>query len=102
LNELIIALFVFEITIRQTRPTPAEEETLEFGKPVVYVHGDTHSFRVDKPLVGSTSRRMIENFTRVETFGWKNTHWIRAIVDFADPNIFRFRQQIVQENLVEH
>lgn len=79
-----------------------EEETLAFGKPVVYVHGDTHTFRVDKPLVGSTTGRMIENFTRVETFGWKNTHWIRAIVDPADPNVFQFRQQIVKENLVEH
>jgi predicted phosphodiesterase len=79
-----------------------EDETLAFGKPVVYVHGDTHTFRVDKPLVGSTSGRMIENFTRVEVFGWKNTHWIRAIVDPNDPNVFQFRQQIVQENLVEH
>ena len=24
--------------------------TIEFGKPVVYVHGDSHYFRVDKPL----------------------------------------------------
>lgn len=79
-----------------------EDETLMFGKPVVYVHGDTHTFRVDKPLVGSTSRRMIENFTRVETIGYKNTHWIRAIVDPGDSNVFSFRQQIVKENLVKH
>ena len=41
-----------------------EKETLAFGKPVVYVHGDSHIFRVDKPLFGSTSRRFIENFTQ--------------------------------------
>ena len=35
-----------------------EKETVAFGKPVVYVHGDTHIFRVDKPLFGSTSRRI--------------------------------------------
>ena len=29
-----------------------EKETVAFGKPVVYVHGDTHIFRVDKPLFG--------------------------------------------------
>jgi hypothetical protein len=79
-----------------------EKETLAFGKPVVYVHGDTHTFRVDKPLVGSTSRRMIENFTRVETIGYKDTHWIRAIVDPGDPNVFSFRQEIVEENRTKH
>lgn len=79
-----------------------EQETLAFGKPVVYVHGDTHLFRVDKPLFSTKSRRMIENFTRVETFGHPTTHWVRAIIDPADPNVFRFRQEIVKENLVKH
>lgn len=79
-----------------------EKETVSFGKPVVYVHGDTHIFRVDKPLVGSTSGRIIENFTRVETFGFPDTHWVRAIVDPTDPNVFRFREEIVKENMVKH
>src|SRR5258708_12808277 len=25
-------------------------EVIAFGRPVVYVHGDTHTFRIDKPL----------------------------------------------------
>jgi hypothetical protein len=79
-----------------------EKETVAFGKPVVYVHGDTHLFRVDKPLVGSTSRRIIENFTRVETFGYPDTHWVRAIIDPKDPQVFSFRQQLVKANLVNH
>jgi hypothetical protein len=79
-----------------------EKETLAFRKPVVYVHGDTHNFRVDKPLVGSASGRIIENFTRVETFGFPDTHWVRAIVDPGDPQVFSFRQEIVKENLVKH
>jgi len=79
-----------------------EKETVAFGKPAVYVHGDTHIFRVDKPLVGSTSGRIIENFTRVETFGFPDTHWVRAIVDPKDPSVFSFRQEIVKENLVNH
>lgn len=79
-----------------------EHETLAFKKPVVYVHGDSHTFRVDKPLVGSTSRRSIENFTRVETFGYKDTHWIKVTVDPDTSNIFSFDQQIVESNLVEH
>src|SRR2546428_2788894 len=79
-----------------------EKETVAFGKPVVYVHGDTHVFRVDKPLVGSKSRRIIENFTRVETFGHPDTHWVRAIVGPRDPGVFSFRQEIVKENRGNH
>ena len=79
-----------------------EQETVAFGQPVVYVHGDTHIFRVDKPLFGSTSRRSIENFTRVATFGYPDTHWVRAIVDPQDPHVLSFRQELVKENLVNH
>jgi hypothetical protein len=79
-----------------------EKETLAFGKPVVYVHGDTHIFRIDKPLVGSRSQRIIENFTRVATFGHPDTHWVRATIDPNDPNVFRFRQETVKENIGTH
>ena len=79
-----------------------EDLTVEFGKPVVYAHGDTHTYRIDKPLISSTSRRFIENFTRVETFGYPDTHWIKVIIDPDDPNVFRFKQQIVEENKVMH
>lgn len=79
-----------------------EEETVRFKKPVVLVHGDSHYFRIDKPLIGSTSRRRLENFTRVETFGNPDMHWVKATVDARDPNVFSFRQQIVEPNLVHH
>jgi hypothetical protein len=82
--------------------TALEKETIAFGKPVVYVHGDTHIFRIDKPLYGSTSRRFIENFTRVETIGYPDTHWVRGVVDPQDPNVFSFSQEIVKANLVNH
>lgn len=80
-----------------------EDETIAFGKPVVYVHGDTHTFRIDKPLVYSTApKRFIENFTRVETFGFPNTHWVKATIDPNDPNIFRFEQEIIPANRAKH
>jgi hypothetical protein len=79
-----------------------EKETVTFSKPVVYVHGDTHIFRVDKPLFGSTSQRSIENFTRVETVGYPDAHWVRARVDPKDPNVFTFRLEIVKKNLLDH
>lgn len=79
-----------------------EKQTVAFGKPVVYVHGDSHLFRIDKPLVGSSSRRIIENFTRVETFGHPYAHWVRAVVDPRDPGVFTFREEIVPANVVGH
>jgi hypothetical protein len=79
-----------------------EKETIAFKKPVVLVHGDTHNFRIDKPLYGARSKRRLENFTRVETFGYPDVHWVRATVDWDDPSLFTFRQQIVKENLVRH
>lgn len=79
-----------------------ETETVSFRKPVVLVHGDSHYFRIDQPLLGKRSRRRIENFTRVETFGNPDVHWVRATVDPRDPNVFTFRPEHVRKNLLQH
>jgi hypothetical protein len=79
-----------------------EQESLTFAKPVVLVHGDSHYFRIDQPLLGSRSKRRIENFTRVETFGNPDVHWLKASVDSRDPNVFTFRPQYVRKNLLKH
>jgi hypothetical protein len=79
-------------------------EVLTYDKPVALVHGDTHYFRVDKPMIlddgrGAKRGSIVEHFTRVELFGYPEAHWVRAIVDPADPNVFSFRPEIVKENL---
>ena len=79
-----------------------EDETVAFGRPVVLVHGDSHYFRIDQPMIGSKSRRRVENFTRVETFGNPDVHWARVSVDWRDPNVFNFRPQYVRKNLINH
>jgi hypothetical protein len=66
------------------------------------VHGDSHIFRVDKPLYGSTSGRAIENLTRVETVGHPDARWVRATVDPKNPSVFTFRVEVVPENLLDH
>jgi hypothetical protein len=78
-----------------------KRETLNFGKPVVLVHGDTHTFRVDKPMISATTGQRVENFTRVETFGSPDVHWVRASVDISAPKVFTFKPEIVAENTVE-
>ncbi len=72
-------------------------ETLAFPGQVVLVHGDSHYYKIDKPLL-SPSGKVLANFTRVETFGSKNNHWVSADIDPKDPNVFTFRPQIVPAN----
>jgi hypothetical protein len=84
------------------------ELTIAFKKPVVLVHGDSHYFMVDKPLLDSQGR-LVENFTRVETFGdntFKNSpawddnhvHWVKALVDPQSRDVFAFQAQVVPAN----
>ena len=56
--------------------------------------------KVEPPKLLAKIRVMFENFTRVETFGWPDTHWVRITVDPADPQLFRFKAEIVPENVV--
>ena len=76
------------------------EELESYDRPVAFLHGDTHLFRIDKPLYSKKTNRLFENFTRVETFGWPDSHWVRISVDPADPQLFRFKAEIVPENVV--
>jgi hypothetical protein len=78
--------------------------TAALRRPVVLVHGDTHVFRIDKPLgftrqqvaEGLTRGAVVEDFTRVETFGTPNVHWIKATVEDADSAVFTFQQMLVR------
>ena len=72
-------------------------ETLAFRGQVALVHGDSHYFKMDKPLNGP-SDGVLANFTRVETFGARNTHWVSATIDPDDPNLFDFQPRIVAAN----
>ena len=73
-----------------------EEEVTAFDGPVVLVHGDSHTFRIDKPVISETRP---PNFTRVETFGSPDVHWVRATVDPRDEGVFSFEPEIVEENV---
>jgi hypothetical protein len=71
-------------------------ETRAFKGQVVLVHGDTHFFKIDKPLIRQDN--LLNNFTRVETFGNPNLHWVKVSVDPRSRNIFSFEPMIVPGN----
>jgi len=79
------------------------DEVIAFRKPVAYVHGDSHYFRIDKPFQDSAGRRL-ENFTRVETFGDNqangnnDVNWLRVEVDPRSREVFSYQPQIVPAN----
>jgi hypothetical protein len=81
-------------------------ESQTFDGQVVLVHGDTHFFKVDKPLnqeflaakPDAPTAHLIKNLTRVETFGSPNVHWVKVTVDPRSRNLFRFEPMIVPGN----
>lgn len=42
----------------------------------------------------------VDNFTRVETFGSPDVNWLRVVVDPRDPNVFVFKQALLDAPLM--
>ncbi|WP_446219480.1 hypothetical protein [Micromonospora sp. IBHARD004] len=73
-------------------------QVLAFPGQSALVHGDSHYFKEDKPLKYDNGQ-VVANFTRVETFGDGNTHWVAVTIDPNDPNLFEFSPRIVAANV---
>ncbi|GLY78004.1 hypothetical protein [Actinoallomurus iriomotensis] len=71
--------------------------TIGFPGQVLLVNGDSHFLQIDKPLKDAKDAT-IENFTRVQTFGSDQNHWVSALIDPSDPQVFTFHQHIVKAN----
>lgn len=68
-------------------------ETLNFKGQVAVVHGDSHISRIDRPLRDAQGKT-VENFTRVETFGYPIMGWTRGTIDTGAPTLFRFETRL--------
>jgi hypothetical protein len=73
-------------------------QSIAFSGQVLLVNGDTHVLVIDKPLTDAAGN-VIANFTRCQTFGSANNHWVSATVDPHDPQVFTFHQHIVAANV---
>ena len=74
------------------------QQVLDFPGQSALVHGDSHYFKEDKPLKYDNGQA-VTKFTRVETFGDGNTHWVALTIDPNDPNLFEFSPRIVAANV---
>lgn len=72
-----------------------EQQTAGFAGQVLLVHGDTHFFKIDKPLYSPT--RLLPNFTRLQTFGSPSLHWVKVTVNPAAEQLFVIEPVIVAQ-----
>lgn len=70
------------------------KETENFKGQVLLVHGDTHFFKVDKPLYSPT--KVLPNLTRLQTFGSPSLHWVKVTVDQKRDSVFDIEPVMVQ------
>jgi hypothetical protein len=56
------------------------DEAQAYSGSVLVVHGDTHWYRFDKPLIDPKSGRTIANVTRLEVFGSPFVNWSHVTV----------------------
>lgn len=72
-----------------------EEESARFGRPVLIVHGDDHTYTVDHPVADRRSGKTIDNLTRLEVPGSPDVGWVRVVVTPAAAQPFAFTRLVV-------
>lgn len=68
-------------------------ESESFPGQVVAVHGDSHISRIDRPLRDRRGK-LLNNFVRVETFGYPVMGWTLGVIDTNAPTLFRFESHL--------
>jgi hypothetical protein len=66
-----------------------------FDGKVLLVHGDSHYYKIDKPMFNDDGR-FASNVTRVEVFGSKDNSRIEMAVGPSTENVFSFKQVILE------
>jgi hypothetical protein len=95
--------------------------TVSLDRPVILAHGDTHYYRIDRPMTGAypactgavagtptspctavavpaSPTDRIDNFLRLEVFAQNDVHWVKVSVNQSDPDLFSLSPQRVPGN----
>jgi hypothetical protein len=70
-------------------------QTEQYQGQVLFVHGDTHFFKVDKPLYSPS--KLLPNLTRLQTFGSPSLHWVKVGVEPGTAHLFNIQPVIVRQ-----
>lgn len=76
--------------------TRLAEHTASFPGQVLFIHGDSHEYRVDHPLMRPGTDEVLENFTRLETYGSPDIGWVRVVVDSLAGRVVEFEPRLVR------
>jgi len=71
------------------------KQTESYKGQVLFVHGDTHFFKVDKPLYSPS--KLLPNLTRLQTFGSPSLHWVKVGVEPGSAHLFNIQPVIVRQ-----
>ena len=66
-----------------------QEAARRLSKPILFVHGDTHTYRVDTPFTDALGQPVF-NLVRLETYGSPVVGWVKVTVDPDRPEVFTF------------
>ena len=66
-----------------------------FPGSVLFIHGDSHTYRIDQPLKDEAGRELA-NFTRLETFGSPDIGWVRIVADTAKGEVVEIEPRLMR------
>jgi len=70
-----------------------QDAALRLRKTVLFVHGDTHTYRYDLPFLDATGQP-IPNLRRLEVHGSPIVGWVRVTVDANLPELFQVEPHV--------
>ena len=73
-----------------------EEHVREFAASVLFIHGDSHTQRVDQPLTSRVTGEILSNFTRLETYGSPDIGWVRVVIDSVAGRVVAFEPRLTR------
>lgn len=71
-----------------------------FSGPVLLIHGDGHTYRVDQPLKRHGTGDALRNFSRLETFGSPDIGWVRVVIDSVAGRVVDFEPRMMPRRLL--
>ena len=93
--------FALDRTLRDANPACETRlswraSQLTFTSKDVCIHGDSHYYRIDKPLKDESGGIYL-HFTRMEVFGSPNVAGVVVSVDPNDPLVFSYRPYYLKD-----
>lgn len=76
-----------------------QKQVENYKKPVLLINGDSHEYKVDKPLYENKEiKKSLLNFTRLQVFGESDMHAAKITINPNNPILFEIQQFWIPEN----